>query len=181
VTAGPAAHKPLIPDDQPSRIRLGLIAGGSALALIGSMMSWVSGNVAFAGHISVGGFDGDGKFTALLAVVSACLGVYYFIAPSSGRLAALTGSVALLTLLAVYEIFHVSSKVDEANDALRLSGDISFGDADPSQVDGASSLGHFSVGAGLWVLIFGAAVAAVGVILTWRRFRVGSAEPGAAR
>jgi uncharacterized membrane protein len=146
--AAPVAPASLIPSDRHGQLLLGLICGGGVLGAVGSFMSWVSGTVVFAGAVNVGGLEGDGKITLAFGVATTVIGGVY-LAKRTRRWLILTSiAVGLLASLSLYEIIHVSSRVSDFNRTYKVA--------------------HFSVGTGLWVVVFGAALAVTGLVVGWR-------------
>jgi hypothetical protein len=126
-------------------LRMALTGGGAMLALAGSAMPWTHG----LEHITEGRLAGNGRYTALLAVVLLFCAAWYYRRPQ--RVSARAGAAVAVALLALAIVFwnNVSDDVDSANHDAGL-----FATA--------------SVAPGIWVLLIGAILAAIGAIWTLR-------------
>lgn len=115
---------------------LGLIGGG--LVLLGSFMPWASIASGF-GSVGVAGTEGDGKFTLVLGIGVVVLGV---VSRMSGKRLAVPQVIAcaLAGIVAVIDISNVSSKLAGVE----------------------SAFVHASVGPGLYLVLIGAVVGAIG-------------------
>jgi hypothetical protein len=130
-------------------MRLAMTGCGAAIALIGSLMTWTRGLTDEAGHISEGGLQGDGRYTAALALALAACAVWFYARPL--RTPALCGAAAAAGLLvaSITEWNIVSDDVHSVN----LSNGM-FATA--------------KVSTGLWVLLLGSALAFIGAVWTVR-------------
>jgi hypothetical protein len=126
-------------------IRLALTAGGGMLALTGSAMAWTH---RLEG-VTEGRLAGDGRYTALLAVALVGCAAWYYRRPEN--LSARVGAAvaAALLVLAIVDWNTASDDVQSANHDAGL-----FATA--------------SVAPGIWVLLAGAILAAVGAAWTLR-------------
>jgi hypothetical protein len=130
-------------------VRLPLTIGGGVLALVGSSLSWSSGLTDSAGSVTRGGIGGDGRYTALLALLAIGCAVWFAVRPDrQPAIAALVAS-ALLLVVSIVEWNSVSDAVETANRENGL-----FATA--------------SVSAGIWVLLLGSALAFAGAVWTFR-------------
>jgi len=107
-----------------------LALAGAGIVVIGSLMPWVTVTTAF-GTVSRNGIDGDGKITALTALVFAA--AFYFGTKAWHNV--LAGVLAVAT--AIVGIANVIDIYDNINSA-DLEG-----------------LGHASLGVGMWVVLAG--------------------------
>lgn len=120
---------------QPRLVWFGV--AGCAVALAGSFMPWVTINSVF-GSIGVNGTEGDGKITAVLAIVAGLAAILGLNKASRSNVR-LAGVVALIgVILSVYELQHVSSRTGGVTGAVRTS-----------------------VGSGIWLMAAGFVIAVV--------------------
>jgi hypothetical protein len=129
--------------------RLVLTAGGAVVALVGSAMAWTSGLEKASGPVTDGRLGGDGRYTALLALVVIASAAWYYRTPLNWPARVGAAVAAALLLLAVIDWNTVSDDVQTANHDNGL-----FATA--------------SVAPGVWVLLIGAIVAAVAAVWTLR-------------
>jgi hypothetical protein len=129
--------------------RLALTIGGSVVAVAGSAMSWTHGLVGATGPLNDGRLDGDGKYTAVLAVAVVGCAAWYYARPAD--LAARVGAAlaAALLLLAIVDWNVASDDVETAN-------------------HDAGIFAQAGVRPGVWVLLAGAVAAAFGAVWTLR-------------
>lgn len=111
---------------------------GCAAAIAGSVMPWISITSGF-GAADVKGTDGDGKLTALLAVIALLLAVFGMSKDNRANIRGAGGVCILGTIFSVYEWQHISSKINGVStEFLRAS-----------------------VGNGIWVMLAGFVVGAI--------------------
>jgi hypothetical protein len=130
-------------------VRLPLTIGGGALALLGSSLAWSSGLTNSTGSVTRGGIGGDGRYTALLALVAIGCTVWFAVRPDRRPAIAALVASALLLLVSIIEWNSVSDAVETAN----LENGL-FATA--------------SVSPGIWVLLLGSALAFAGAVWTLR-------------
>jgi hypothetical protein len=130
-------------------VRLPLTIGGAGLALAGSSLPWASGLTDSAGSVTRGSIGGDGKYTALLALVAVGCTVWFAVRPERRPAIAAVAASGLLLVVSIVEWNSVSDAVETAN----LENGL-FATA--------------SVSAGIWVLLFGAVLAFAGAVWTLR-------------
>jgi hypothetical protein len=130
-------------------IRLVLTFGGAAIALVGSFMDWSHGLADTAGPVTEGGIAGDGRYTALLAVVVAGCTAWFVARPERRPAIAATVAAVVLFIVSVGEWTSVSDRVESAN-----HDDLLFATA--------------SVAPGSWVVMLGAVLALIGAVWTLR-------------
>jgi hypothetical protein len=130
-------------------VRLALTAGGAMVALAGSVMPWTHGLVGADGPVTDGRLAGAGRYTAVLALaVTGCAAWYY--ARPEDRTARVGAALAgALLLLAIVDWNTASDDVESAN-------------------HDAGLFAHAGVSGGVWVLLAGAVVAALGAVWTLR-------------
>jgi hypothetical protein len=128
-----------------------LVAGlGGALVVLGSFLPWITANAALVGGISRNGLDGggDGIITLLAGIAIVVLALATFVSLRSvrgyGVLIAIVGGIA--GLVGIADMVDATRRVGEANDAF-------------------AGFGTASVGAGLWTVLIGAAIALIGGLL----------------
>ena len=132
--------------------RLALMAGGAAVALLGSCLAWTSGTIAGGEHLSNSGLDADGGQTAALSLrMLAAAGAFAW------RPRRLTARLALAAglLLAAAGVYEWNAVTDHVS---RLDWE-----------NGRWS--SLTVGPGIYLLLFGSIAAAAGAIWTARMER----------
>lgn len=125
----------------------GVIAG-AAVALMGSFLPWFTASTGFA-SVSIDGMSGDGKLTAVLAVVGVGLAIGGMTKREGGMLIAAIAVFGVGLAVAIYDWSRASSKASDLS-----SGDIPI---------------VAQVGYGLYACIIGAAVGGVCSALELRR------------
>jgi hypothetical protein len=130
-------------------VRLALTVGGSLAAAAASAMSWTHGLVSATGPLNDGRLDGDGMYTAVLALAVIGCATWYYARPED--LAARVGAALAGTLLlfAIVDWNVASDDVETAN-------------------HDAGLFAQAGVRPGIWVLLAGAIAAAAGALWTWR-------------
>jgi len=130
-------------------VRLALTVGGSLVAAAGSAMSWTHGLVSATGPLNDGRLDGDGMYTAALALAVIGCATWYYARPED--LAARVGAAlaGALLLFAIVDWNVASDDVETAN-------------------HDAGLFAQAGVRPGIWVLLAGAIAAAAGALWTWR-------------
>jgi hypothetical protein len=130
-------------------VRLALTGGGSLAAAAASAMSWTHGLVSATGPLNDGRLDGDGMYTAVLALAVIGCATWYYARPED--LAARVGAALAGTLLlfAIVDWNVASDDVETAN-------------------HDAGLFAQAGVRPGIWVLLAGAIAAAAGALWTWR-------------
>jgi len=127
-----------------------LIAG--ALAVLGSFLPWITATAAFVGTLSRNGFDGggDGIFTAALGIVIALLGIALLARSGRARTARIGAAVCAIVLGWV-----AATDIGSVNDRLK----------------GLDSAVSGSVGTGLIVIAFAAALTVIGAVVPVQKGR----------
>lgn len=130
-------------------VRLALTVGGSLAAAAASAMSWTHGLVSATGPLNDGRLDGDGMYTAVLALAVIGCATWYYARPED--LAARVGAAlaGALLLFAIVDWNVASDDVETAN-------------------HDAGLFAQAGVRPGIWVLLAGAIAAAAGALWTWR-------------
>lgn len=123
---------------------IALILGGALIAG-GSLLPWVQATAAFVGSVSRSGIDGggDGVITLIAGIVVAVVGLFAMVQPGQEGIFAL-GAIGGLVAGGIAILSH-----NEATDRVAQFSAT------------AGDLGTATVGAGLWVVGAGAAVALV--------------------
>jgi hypothetical protein len=130
-------------------VRLALTAGGALVVVIGSAMPWTHGLAGVAGPVTDGRLSGDGRYTALLALVVIGCAAWYYARPENRAARVGAALAAVLLLRAIIEWNMASDDVETAN-------------------HDAGLFAHAEVSVGVWVLLAGAVVAAAGAFWTLR-------------
>jgi hypothetical protein len=96
-------------------VRLALTVGGSLAAAAASAMSWTHGLVSATGPLNDGRLDGDGMYTAVLALAVIGCATWYYARPED--LAARVGAAlaGALLLFAIVDWNVASDDVETAN------------------------------------------------------------------
>jgi hypothetical protein len=130
-------------------VRLALTVGGSLAAAAAAAMSWTHGLVSATGPLNDGRLDGDGMYTAVLALAVIGCATWYYARPED--LAARVGAAlaGALLLFAIVDWNVASDDVETAN-------------------HDAGLFAQAGVRPGIWVLLAGAIAAAAGALWTWR-------------
>jgi hypothetical protein len=130
-------------------VRLALTAGGALLAVAGSVMPWTHGLVGATGPVTDGRLSGDGRYTAVLALVVIGCAAWYYARPENRPARVGAALAGMLLLLAIIDWNVASDDVEAAN-------------------HDAGLFAHAGVRPGVWVLLAGAAAAALGAAWTLR-------------
>ena len=124
------------------------LVGGAAL-ILGTLMAWATVSTAASGTISISSTEGDGEVVLVLGVVIVVLAGLDLVRPGRWWWIGVAVAAGLALLNGVIDFFNFSENI-QAED-----------------VEG----GVVSVGAGLYVVLLGAAVALVGALLRERSVR----------
>jgi len=164
----PGTQLPPPPPDRPGippRSSLGssliLIAGGALIAL-GSFLPWTTVSAVFVGTVSSSGIQGggDGIFTVVLGIALVLIGVMVAVGSRNSK-----GLSIVAGLLTVPTLLIAILDYSEAHDRV-------------THLTAETSLATASVGAGLWTVIVGTALAILGalVLLGQRATRKGMSK-----
>lgn len=133
--------------------------GGSALALLGSLLAWTS--VDFQGDSdTVSGLDGDGMFTLITSLLA--LGLFAFGLVKRNLMAA--AGAALPSLITL--VLGVINFLDPEKLARTYVEDEAGGDVPSEQMDALMETVDLSSAFGVWIVLLGslAAVGAAGML-----------------
>lgn len=124
-----------------------VILAGGVLAVLGSLLPWITATAAFVGTISRNGFDGggDGIITVVIGLAIGLVGIAILarsVADRSGKIFALVGAAAL-GIVAVLDIQSVNNRL--------------------ASLDGNAVIG--SVGTGLILIALSASITLVGAFI----------------
>jgi hypothetical protein len=126
-----------------------VIGVGAALALAGSFMSWISGNIPVQdfghGPFAIRGRGLDGEYVALVAVAVACCALWLFRHPSREVLVVTWVAVACLATTSVYCWRQASDKLSTINALTHAVG------------------GTVSYAVGIWVVLLGVVLSVIGI------------------
>ncbi|MDX1691345.1 MAG: hypothetical protein R3290_10015 [Acidimicrobiia bacterium] len=116
---------------------------GALITVLGSFLTWASVSAAGVSvSVSGTGEGGDGLLTLILALATGAVAIFLSGRPGRARMISIVIGAALIVLIAVINIADVNS----------VAGDLGGG------VD-------VSIGIGLWLVLLGGIVAAVGAFL----------------
>jgi hypothetical protein len=122
-------------------ISVAIVGLGGVLVAVGSVLPWVKATAPFVGTLEVSGMEGDGIFTLMLGVVIVAVGL-------AGAFSSRRTALATVVILAAI--------------AAGLVAGVALANAQ-DRVEAARSASEFilaSVGAGIWTILAGAALAA---------------------
>jgi hypothetical protein len=129
--------------------RLALTAGGTMFTLAGSVLPWTHGLVDAAGPVTDGRLAGGGRYTAMLALAVLGCAAWYYARPANLPARVGAALAGVLLVLAIVDWNVASDDVESAN-------------------HDAGLFAQATVSAGVWVLLAGAVVAAIGAAWTLR-------------
>ncbi len=148
-------------DDSQKLVIVGIV--GSALALLGSFLAWVSVDVD-GGSETIGGTDGDGVFTLITSALAIVLLVVGMV-KKNAKLAAASVLPSLVTL--VFGVLNFASPTRLA----RTYVENEVPDASSEEIDGLLESFDFSPTVGLYIVLLGSVVALIAGVMVGLKAR----------